>query len=232
MTEALRAQLDREVVRPVLAGMAAEGTPFVGFLYCGLMLTASGPKVIEFNCRFGDPEAQVVLPLLAEPLGPLLLAASTGAALPARAAFSDDVAVGVVLASRGYPMLRTPATSIHGVQRVRAEHPLASAAFRRRGRALRPSRHGGRARPHRSGPGRHLQRGHHRGLRGGRLSSSSTACSAAPTSVPERCVTCRRPRRLDLSRRQVGGSAGTSSFSAWPMWPRKVSAACPSGTSS
>ena len=58
--------------------------PFRGFLYCGLMLTAGGPKVIEFNVRFGDPEAQVVLPLIAEPLAPLLLAGGTGGTLRAR----------------------------------------------------------------------------------------------------------------------------------------------------
>ena len=72
-TDALAARIEREIVRPVLAAMAAAGTPFRGFLYCGLMLTADGPKVIEFNCRFGDPEAQVVLPLLDEPLSALLL---------------------------------------------------------------------------------------------------------------------------------------------------------------
>jgi phosphoribosylamine---glycine ligase len=129
MTDALRAQVDREVVAPVLSGMAAEGTPFVGFLYCGLMLTPTGPKVIEFNCRFGDPEAQVVLPLLAEPLAPLLLAASTGADLPAHTAFSDQVAVGVVLASRGYPDAPTTGDEIRGLERVRAEHPGASLRF-------------------------------------------------------------------------------------------------------
>jgi len=129
MTDALRAQLDREVVVPVLAGMAAEGTPFVGFLYCGLMLTPGGPRVIEFNCRFGDPEAQVVLPLLAEPLGPLLLAATTGADLPVQAEFSNDVAVGVVLASRGYPNAPDAGHEIHGVERVRIEHPDASVCF-------------------------------------------------------------------------------------------------------
>ena len=67
------------IVRPVLEGLAAEGTPYRGFLYCGLMLTDDGPKVIEFNVRFGDPEAQVVLPLIAEPLAPLSAAAATGA---------------------------------------------------------------------------------------------------------------------------------------------------------
>ena len=69
--DALQAQID-EIVQPVLKGMTAEGNPFRGFLYCGLMLTPDGPKVIEFNVRFGDPEAQVVLPLIAEPLAPML----------------------------------------------------------------------------------------------------------------------------------------------------------------
>jgi phosphoribosylamine--glycine ligase len=92
-----------DVVRPVLAGMEAEGYPYRGFLYVGLMLTAAGPKVIEFNVRFGDPEAQVVLPMLDEDLSWLLAAAATGA-LPSRPArFRDQPHVGVVLASRGYP---------------------------------------------------------------------------------------------------------------------------------
>ena len=92
-----------EVVVPVLKGMDAEGYPYRGFLYVGLMLTADGPKVIEFNVRFGDPEAQVVLPMLDEDLSWLLGAAATGA-LPARPArFRDEPHVGVVIASRGYP---------------------------------------------------------------------------------------------------------------------------------
>ncbi len=68
-----------EIVEPVIGGMAAEGNPFRGFLYVGLMLTPEGPKVIEFNVRLGDPEAQVILPLIAEPLLPLLTAAAAGA---------------------------------------------------------------------------------------------------------------------------------------------------------
>jgi phosphoribosylamine--glycine ligase len=103
LTPELRATIERTIVRPVLAGLAADGAPFVGFLYCGLMLTADGPKVIEFNCRFGDPEAQVVLPLLETPLAPVLLAAATDGRLPQSLSFTQDVAVGVVLASRGYP---------------------------------------------------------------------------------------------------------------------------------
>ena len=62
----------------MLAEMASRGTPFAGLLYAGLVLTASGPKVIEFNCRFGDPETQVVLELLDTPLGSLLAAAAAG----------------------------------------------------------------------------------------------------------------------------------------------------------
>ncbi len=91
------------IVRPVLDGMLREGHPYRGFLYVGLMLTADGPKVIEFNVRFGDPEAQVILPMLDEDLSWLLASAATGA-LPSRAArFSNQVHVGVVLAAGGYP---------------------------------------------------------------------------------------------------------------------------------
>ena len=92
-----------EIVAPVLAGMEQEGYPYRGFLYVGLMLTADGPKVIEFNVRFGDPEAQVVLPMLDEDLAWLLGEAATGA-LPSRPArFRNQPHVGVVLASGGYP---------------------------------------------------------------------------------------------------------------------------------
>ena len=91
------------IVRPVLEGMLEEGHPYRGFLYVGLMLTSEGPKVIEFNVRFGDPEAQVVLPMLDEDLSSLLMCAA-GGELPSRAArFSNQVHVGVVLAAGGYP---------------------------------------------------------------------------------------------------------------------------------
>src|SRR5438046_10180895 len=100
---ALEARIMREIVEPVIAGMAAEGHPFRGFLYVGLMLTASGPKVIEFNVRLGDPEAQVVLPLIEEPLLPLLVAAAGGQLAQDRVRMSRDRLAAVVLASRGYP---------------------------------------------------------------------------------------------------------------------------------
>ncbi|WP_036507353.1 phosphoribosylamine--glycine ligase [Nocardioides sp. URHA0020] len=92
------------VVRPTLAEMSARGIPFVGCLYVGLALTASGPRVIEFNVRFGDPDIQPVLAVLDSPLGELLLAAAQGrlAEVPAPV-FRDAAAVTVVLASAGYP---------------------------------------------------------------------------------------------------------------------------------
>ena len=103
MTPELEAQVLKEVVHPVLAGMRGEGHPYRGFLYCGLMLTANGPMVIEFNARLGDPEAQVILPLVDEPLLPLLDAAAAGT-LPERPArLSRRPRVGVVVASGGYP---------------------------------------------------------------------------------------------------------------------------------
>jgi phosphoribosylamine--glycine ligase len=92
-----------EIVRPVLAGMEHEGHPYRGFLYVGLMLTADGPKVIEFNVRFGDPEAQVIFPMLDEELSWLLASAATGALPDRPARFRNEPHVGVVLAAAGYP---------------------------------------------------------------------------------------------------------------------------------
>jgi phosphoribosylamine--glycine ligase len=103
LTSAVQQRVDDEIVRPVLAGMAQEGHPYRGFLYVGLMLTSHGPRVVEFNVRFGDPEAQVVLPMLDEPLGGWLHAAAQGQ-LPERPArFRPEPHVGVVLAAGGYP---------------------------------------------------------------------------------------------------------------------------------
>ena len=92
------------IALPTVRQLAAEQTPFIGLLYCGLIVTAHGIRVIEFNARFGDPEAQVVLPRLITPLSGLLFAASTGGlGEMATPEFSADVAVTVVLASEGYP---------------------------------------------------------------------------------------------------------------------------------
>jgi phosphoribosylamine---glycine ligase len=103
MSAELEALVMRDIVQPVLTGMRDEDHPYRGFLYCGLMLTADGPMVIEFNARLGDPEAQVILPLVDEPLLPLVDAAAAGA-LPGRPIrLSRQPRVGVVVASGGYP---------------------------------------------------------------------------------------------------------------------------------
>jgi phosphoribosylamine---glycine ligase len=101
--EALRDRILAEIVQPVLYGLILSGSPYRGLLYCGLMITEDGPKVIEFNVRFGDPEAQVVLPMIAQPLTPMLWAAATGVLRSSRVAVSAEPHVGVVLASEGYP---------------------------------------------------------------------------------------------------------------------------------
>jgi phosphoribosylamine--glycine ligase len=129
MTAALQSRIEREIVQPVLNGMAAEGHPFRGFLYCGLMLTPDGPKVIEFNVRFGDPEAQVVLPLLSGRLSDLLRLESDGfsrrlaAGAQAPALQTSQVAVGVVLAAHGYPGDVRTGDVIHGLDEVARDCP-------------------------------------------------------------------------------------------------------------
>lgn len=111
----LRARIVETIVAPVIAGMAEEGAPFRGFLYVGLMLTPHGPKVVEFNVRLGDPEAQVVLPLIDEPLLPLFVAAASGDLRQRTVRMGPDKVVGVVLASRGYPASSESGVPIVGV---------------------------------------------------------------------------------------------------------------------
>ena len=120
MTPEVERRVLDDIVWPVLDGMAREGYPFRGFLYVGLMLTAAGPKVVEFNVRFGDPEAQVVLPRLDEDLSWLLRSAA-GGELPSRPArFSEDPHVGVVLATPGYPESAEVGGPITGVAEASA----------------------------------------------------------------------------------------------------------------
>ncbi len=108
------------IVEPVLEGMRAEGHPFIGFLYVSLMLTADGPKVIEFNVRFGDPEAQVVLPLLEGSLARALADAAAGRLDSSRLVPGTDRLVGVVLASRGYPASSDSGQVISGLDEAAA----------------------------------------------------------------------------------------------------------------
>ncbi len=108
------------IIRPTIGALAAEGRPYRGLLYAGLMLTSEGPKVVEFNCRFGDPECQAVLTRLADDLLPLLHAAATGAALPVSVTWRTGAAVCVVLASQGYPGEYPTGLPIAGVDEAEA----------------------------------------------------------------------------------------------------------------
>ena len=102
-TPAVAEQCMEEIFLPTIRAMAAEGRPFKGCLYFGLMLTGDGPKVIEYNCRFGDPETQVVLPLLEGSLLEIMLATAQGRLAEVDVRFADKSACCVILASQGYP---------------------------------------------------------------------------------------------------------------------------------
>jgi phosphoribosylamine--glycine ligase len=123
--DAMHARIMRDIVEPVIVGMAAEGHPFRGFLYVGLMLTRSGPNVIEFNVRLGDPEAQVILPLVEEPLVPLLMSAASGNLCQSAIPLSTEKLVGVVIASRGYPDSAESGQPITGVDAAEREMGVA-----------------------------------------------------------------------------------------------------------
>ena len=104
VTEGLLAEVGERIVAPVLGALGEAGCPFRGLLYAGLMITAEGPKVVEFNCRFGDPETQAVLPLLSSSLLEPMLAVATGSGLAGHEpVFADGAAVTTVLAASGYP---------------------------------------------------------------------------------------------------------------------------------
>ncbi len=109
-------EVTRDVALPVIRQLDAEGTPFIGLLYAGLILTPAGVRVIEFNARFGDPETQVVLPRLQTPLSELLFAAASGTLEDQPdPVFGDDVAITVVLASEGYPEAPKTGRPIEGL---------------------------------------------------------------------------------------------------------------------
>ena len=124
----------RTVAEPTIRQLDEEGTPFIGLLYCGLIVTEQGIRVIESNARFGDPETQVVLPRLATPLSELLYAAATGrlSGMP-RPQFRDDACVTVVLASEGYPdspQTGRPLTGVEAAEAVDGVHLCHAATAR------------------------------------------------------------------------------------------------------
>ena len=120
MDSKLEARVMREIVEPVIAGMAEDGHPFRGFLFVGLMLTAAGPKVIEFNARLGDPETQAMLTLIDEPLLPILVAGAAGQLRQSAIKIGKECVVGVVLASRGYPDSAESGRVITGIEAAEA----------------------------------------------------------------------------------------------------------------
>ena len=114
LTDALRDEAMKTILEPMVAAMENEGMPYVGCLYAGLMITPQGPKVVEFNARFGDPETQVVLPLLDSDLGQIMMACATGTLTADMVKWKDSSAACVILASEGYPETSSKGDVIHG----------------------------------------------------------------------------------------------------------------------
>jgi phosphoribosylamine--glycine ligase len=115
LDDAMGRRVMAEIVEPTIRAMRGEGVPYQGVLYVGLMIGRRGPRVVEFNCRFGDPECQVILPRLDQDLLPLLAAVADGAALPPALAWRPETSVCVVLASGGYPERYETGRVIHGI---------------------------------------------------------------------------------------------------------------------
>jgi phosphoribosylamine--glycine ligase len=119
MTAALVERTMREIIRPTVAAMAARGTPFKGVLFAGLMITADGPKLIEYNVRFGDPETQVLMVRLNSDLLAAMLATADGELSQLDLHWRDDAALTVVLAGKGYPGTPLKGTEIRGLEAAR-----------------------------------------------------------------------------------------------------------------
>ena len=144
VTPEIEARVMREIIEPTLRALRDKGAPFKGVLYAGLMLTKDGPQLIEYNVRFGDPEAQVVLPRLEDDLVALMLACAQGQLPQSRPRFSPRKALTVVLAAENYPGTPKTGTQIRGVERAAsmADVIVTHAGTRRDGESLLSS--GGR----------------------------------------------------------------------------------------
>ena len=122
------ARVMAEIIQPALDGMAAAGTPFRGVLFAGLMVGRDGPKLIEFNVRFGDPETQAILPRLRDDFLALLLRCVDGIGDPARPRFSPETALTVVLAAQGYPAAPRKGAVIGPLDRGQSDHVIVTQA--------------------------------------------------------------------------------------------------------
>ena len=116
VTESIMRTIHDQVLAPCVRGMAKDGIPYRGVLYAGLMMTSGGPKVVEFNCRFGDPETQVVLPRMKSDLVPLLVACCDGTLADRSVEWHDAACVTVVMASGGYPKAYEKGKLITGIE--------------------------------------------------------------------------------------------------------------------
>ncbi|KFC75307.1 Phosphoribosylamine--glycine ligase [Bosea sp. LC85] len=121
MTRALEDRVMAEIIAPTLAGMQKRGAPFKGVLYAGLMITAQGPKLIEYNVRFGDPECEVLMPRLKSDIVPAFLAACDGVLDSFDLRWLDEAALTVVLAARGYPETPEKGSIIRGIEKAEAD---------------------------------------------------------------------------------------------------------------
>jgi phosphoribosylamine--glycine ligase len=124
ITPGLYAEIEATVLQPSVDGLAKDGHPYTGLLYAGLMITDDGPKVIEFNCRFGDPETQVVLPLMASDIIPIMLACCDGTLAEHTVETREGACVSVVMASGGYPKAYEKGKVITGIAEADADADL------------------------------------------------------------------------------------------------------------
>lgn len=123
-TEALSAEVNKTIIEPTIAAMAAEGTPFTGILYTGLMLTEKGPRVLEYNVRFGDPETQPIMVRMKSDIVELFQACVDGKLDEAALEWHDEAAVCVIMASGGYPASSEKGVPIHGLDDIAAEEAI------------------------------------------------------------------------------------------------------------
>ena len=118
VTEEIMKRVENKIIEPTIAGMKEEGNPYSGILYCGLMITKEGPKVVEYNCRFGDPECQVILPRMRSDLLDIIIATTQEKLGETDIQFDDEVRCCVVLASGGYPESYEKGKEITGLDEV------------------------------------------------------------------------------------------------------------------
>ena len=132
----IEAQVRSTIMQPMAQGLADIGAPYRGILYLGMMLTADGPKVVEFNCRLGDPETQVILPRLKSDLAEILLATARGELQGMQIEWDDRACVGVVAASGGYPAAYATGYPINGIKEAGYESIVFHAGTKIQGDAI------------------------------------------------------------------------------------------------